>query len=88
MLLNLLNELGKTIRCEAVPKILSVFSDKFNKFNNTRAQMQDSVYHMTLKSHFISNFALKHHISMTILSLPLIQEGQLSITGERMGTKY
>ena len=27
-------------------------------------------------------------ISTTILSLPLIQEGQLSITGERMGTKY
>ena len=23
-----------------------------------------------------------------ILSLPLIQEGQLSVTGERMGTKY
>ena len=28
------------------------------------------------------------NISMTILSLPLIQEGQLSVTGERMGTKY
>ena len=27
-------------------------------------------------------------ISMAILSLPLIQEGQLSVTGERMGTKY
>ena len=27
-------------------------------------------------------------ISTTILSLPLIQEGQLSVTGERMGTKY
>ena len=26
--------------------------------------------------------------STTILSLPLIQEGQLSVTGERMGTKY
>ena len=23
--------------------------------------MQDSIYHMTLKSHFISNFALKRH---------------------------
>ena len=49
------------IRCVAVPSILSVFSDKFNKFNNTGAQMQDSIYHMTLKSHFISNFALKGH---------------------------
>ena len=27
-------------------------------------------------------------ISTTILSLLLIQEGQLSVTGERMGTKY
>ena len=27
-------------------------------------------------------------ISMTILTLPLIQEGQLSLTGKRMGTKY
>ena len=26
--------------------------------------------------------------SMVILSLPLIQEGQLSVTGERMCTKY
>ena len=26
--------------------------------------------------------------SMTIVSLPLIQEGQLSVTGERMCTKY
>ena len=28
------------------------------------------------------------NISTAILSLPLIQEGQLSVTGERMGTKY
>ena len=28
------------------------------------------------------------NVSMTILFLPLIQEGQLSVTGERMGTKY
>ena len=27
-------------------------------------------------------------ISMAILSLPLIQVGQLSVTGERMRTKY
>ena len=28
------------------------------------------------------------NVSTTILSLPLIQERQLSVTGERMGTKY
>ena len=62
VLLNLLNKLGKMIRCEALPSILPVFSNEFNKFNNTGAHlMQDSIYHMSLKSHFISNFALKRH---------------------------
>ena len=31
----------------------------FNKFNNTEARMQDSIYLMTLKSHFISKFCTK-----------------------------
>ena len=56
VLLNYLNELGKKLRCEAVPNILSVFSNELNKFNNTGARMQDSIYHMTLNSHFISEF--------------------------------
>ena len=51
---DLLNKLGRTISCEDLPSILSVFSNEFNKFSNTGAQMQDSIYHMTLKSHFIS----------------------------------
>ena len=38
VLLNLLNELGKR-------------DNEFNKFNNTRARMLDSIYHM-IKSHF------------------------------------
>ena len=59
VLLSLLNELGKKIRCEAVPSILSVFPNSFNKFNNTGARMQDSIYHMTLKSHVISKFRTK-----------------------------
>ena len=59
LLLNLLNELGKKIRREALPSILSAFPNVFNKFNNTGARMQDSIYHMTLKSHFISNFCTK-----------------------------
>ena len=61
VLLNLLNELGKTIRCEAVPSILSVFPNEFNKLNNTGARMQDSIYHMTLKSNLFANFAPKRH---------------------------
>ena len=31
-----------------LPTILSLFRNKFNKFNNTRAQMLDCIYHMTL----------------------------------------
>ena len=61
VLLNLLNELGKKIRCEALPSILWVFPNEFIKVNNTGAGMQDSIHHMTLNSHFISKFALKHH---------------------------
>ena len=50
VLLNLLNQLGEKIRCEPVPSILSVFPNEFNKFNNIGARMQDSIYHLTLKS--------------------------------------
>ena len=37
-----------------LPSILSLFRNEFNKFNNTRARMLDSISHMThtLKSHF------------------------------------
>ena len=59
ILLNLLNELGKKIRCKALPSIISVFPDEFNKFSNTGAQMQGSIYHMTLKSHFLSDICTK-----------------------------
>ena len=54
VLLNLLNELRKRDKMRGLPSILSLFRNKFNKFNNTRARMLDSIYHMTntLKSHF------------------------------------
>ena len=54
VLLNLLNELGKRDKMRGLPSILSLFRNKFNKFNNTRARMLDSIYHMTntMKSHF------------------------------------
>ena len=51
VLLNLLNELGKRDKMRGLPSILSLFRNEFNKFNNTRARMLDSIYHMTL-SHF------------------------------------
>ena len=42
VLLNLLNELRKRDKMRGLPGI-------FNKFNNTRAQMLDSIYHMALR---------------------------------------
>ena len=52
--LNLLKELGKRDKMRGLPSILSLFRNEFNKFNNTRARMLDSIYHMTntLNSHF------------------------------------
>ena len=47
VLLNLLNKLWKSDRMRGLPSILSLFRNKFNKFNNTRARMLDSIYHMT-----------------------------------------
>ena len=59
VLLNLLNELGKKIRCEDLPIILSGFPNEFDKFNNIGARMRDSIYHMT---HILfANFARKRH---------------------------
>ena len=47
VLLILLNELGKRDKMRGLPSILSLFRNKFNKFNNTRSRMLDSIYHMT-----------------------------------------
>ena len=54
VLFNLLNELGKRDKMRGMRSILSLFRNEFNKFNNTRARMLDSIYQMTntLKSHF------------------------------------
>ena len=56
VLLNLLNELIKRYKMRGLSSILSLFRNKFNKFNNTRARMLDSIYHndikITIKSHF------------------------------------
>ena len=50
VLLNLLNEFGKRGKMRGLQSILSLFRDEINKFNNTKARMLDSIYHMTLKS--------------------------------------
>ena len=54
VLLNLSNEMRKRDKMRGLSSILSLFRNEFNKFNNTRARMIDSIYHMTntLKSRF------------------------------------
>ena len=49
VLLNLSNELGKRDKMRGLPSMLSLFRNKFNKFNNIGSQMLDSIYHMTLR---------------------------------------
>ena len=49
VLLNLLNELGKRNKMRGLPSFLSLFRNEFNKFNNARARVLDSIYHMTLR---------------------------------------
>ena len=49
VLLNLLNELWTRDKMQGLQSILSLFPNKFNKFNNSGAQMLDSFYHMTLR---------------------------------------
>ena len=59
VLLNLLNELGDKMR--GLPSILSLFRNDFYKFNNNRARMLDSIYHMTL-----SQFCRKNVIILSL----------------------
>ena len=47
VLLNSLNELRKRNKMGGLPSILSLFRNIFYKFNNTGAQMLDSIYHLT-----------------------------------------
>ena len=49
VLLNLLNELGKSNKMRGLPSILSLFHNEFDKFNNIGGGMLDSIYHMTSK---------------------------------------
>ena len=64
VLLNLLNELGKRDKMRGLPSILSLFPNEFNKFNNTRVRMLDSIYHIT--NTFKSNFWRKNVILVSL----------------------
>ena len=49
VLLNKLNKLEKSDKMRGLTSILSLFRNEFNIFNNTRARMLDSIYHMTIR---------------------------------------
>ena len=59
VLLILFNELGKRDKMRGLPRILSLFRNKFNKFNNIRARMSDSIYHMSCLNDFIKRVGEK-----------------------------
>ena len=71
VLLNLLNELGKRDKMRGLPSILSLFRNEFNKFNNTRARMLDSIYDMknTLKSDFWRK--KRYTVVMDVITFPV-----------------
>ena len=72
VLLNLLNELGKRDEMRGLPSILSLFRNELNKFNNTRARMLDSIYHMTytLKSDFWrKNVIILHYVRKVVMDV-------------------
>ena len=84
VLLNLLNELGKSEKMRGLPSILILFLNKFNKFNNTGECMLDSIYHMTLKLIKTHIFLVKtsrfyhllRNVTMDVIAFP---ENGLSI---------
>ena len=47
VLLNLLNEFGKSNKMRGLPRIFLLFRNKLSKFNNAFARMLDSICHMT-----------------------------------------
>ena len=48
MRVHVLSSWGNATKCKACRSFFA-FRNEFNKFNNTRAQMLDSMYHMALK---------------------------------------
>ena len=49
VLLDLLNELGKSDNMRGMSSILLLFRNELNKLNMTGERMLDFIYHMTLK---------------------------------------
>ena len=55
-----------------LPSILSLFRNEFNKFNNTRARMLNSICHMTLRLLWKFLFCLKKRYNFVIFDATLL----------------
>ena len=72
ILLNSFNELRKVDIMRGLPRILSLFRNVFYKFNNTKAQMLDSFYYMTLRlldnvkilTYFTQRYNGRHYVTL------------------------
>ena len=77
VLLNLLNKLGKSDKMRGLPRILSLFRNKFTFFKNTGAQLLNLFYHMTLK--LLKNYIFGCENVKILSSLMQCFNGQLNI---------
>ena len=64
-----------------LPSILSLFRNEFSKFNDTRARMSDSIYHMTkrLLLNLISavkNVIICHYVHNLVINVITFPENQ------------
>ena len=76
ILLNLSNELGKRDKMRGLPSILSLFRNEFNKFNNIKARMLYSIYHM-IKSHFCrKNVIICHYVRNVVMDVITFPENR------------
>ena len=64
VLLNVLNKLRKKDKMRGLFSILPLFHNKFNPFNNTKARMLNSIYHMILRLllNLHSNFGIMYAV--------------------------
>ena len=49
VLFHLSKKKGESNKMRGLPNSISLFRNEFNKFDETRARMFDSIYHMTLE---------------------------------------
>ena len=78
-LLNLLNKSRKSDEMRGLPYIVSLFRDRFNKFNNTGTRTVDSIYHMALN--LLKNlFFFWRETSIFLLSFTQRDNGRFYVT--------